>query len=357
MTLPALLDRVSIQERLRIIFPEGTPERDKCIRDAAAATVFVMLYIGAIEGAGRWLGPVHVVRMSDKRAAMVSQVQRLGYARRATLVGRRWYAENSREQVRDEVLRQGLIPNNAVVERAGVATTAGLPRYALTEEFAALFNPEIPAEDLPEIAAEWRSAHLSPAAIARIRLVRRGAAATEEGVLVKFPSGETRRLAAGPSSEISRAVIEEFAVRFLGKPAVLWLSESGAKVVARDDRLAAELRLNIDASRNLPDIILVDLGDDASQFLLVFIEVVASDGAMTAERMKALQSLAIAAGYTDNQVAFVTAYLDRSRSEFKRTVPSLAWHSFAWFVSEPEHVIFLHDGVRAPGRLCQLIKR
>jgi hypothetical protein len=47
------------------------------------------------------------------------------------------------------------------------------------------------------------------------------------GVLVTFPSGETCQLAPGPSSIISQAVIEVFAKRFLEKPAVLWLSESG----------------------------------------------------------------------------------------------------------------------------------
>ncbi|MGH7123945.1 MAG: BsuBI/PstI family type II restriction endonuclease, partial [Stellaceae bacterium] len=74
------------------------------------------------------------------------------------------------------------------------------------------------------------------------------------------------------------------------------------------------------------------------------------------ERVKALKLMATAAGFTDNQIAFVTAYFDRSGGAFKRTVPSLAWHSFAWFVSEPEHVVFLHDGVRSPSRLSQLVK-
>jgi hypothetical protein len=51
------------------------------------------------------------------------------------------------------------------------------------------------------------------------------------GVLVTFPSGETRQLAPGPSSIISQAVIEVFAKRFLEKPAVLWPSESGNNMV------------------------------------------------------------------------------------------------------------------------------
>src|ERR1700691_4521857 len=132
-------------------------------------------------------------------------------------------------------------------------------------------------------------AHLSATALARTVLMRRGAVTTGEGVLVTFPNGETRRMAAGPSSVISKAVIEEFAKRFLVNPAVLWVSESGAKVVSREDELAAKLKLKIAADRNLPDLILVDLGDGkSSHMLLVFIEVVASDGPVTSQRQEAL---------------------------------------------------------------------
>jgi hypothetical protein len=42
--------------------------------------------------------------------------------------------------------------------------------------------------------------------------------------------------------------------------------------------------------------------------------------------------------------AFVTAYLDRSHSAFKKTIPELAWNSFVWFAAEPEHLIILHRG-------------
>jgi hypothetical protein len=52
MDLPPLLTVPHIQTRLFDIFPEGTPNRGYCTREIAAKTVFVMLYIGAIEGRG-----------------------------------------------------------------------------------------------------------------------------------------------------------------------------------------------------------------------------------------------------------------------------------------------------------------
>lgn len=49
----------------------------------------------------------------------------------------------------------------------------------------------------------------------------------------------------------------------------------------------------------------------------------------------------IALRYPLEHVAFVTAYLDRSGSPFKKSVDALAWGSYAWFVSEPDGLIEL----------------
>lgn len=354
MTLPPYIDRSTVQQRLREIFPEGTPQRNYCIRDAAAAAVFTMLYIGAIEDSGRWIAPKQIVRMSNAQAALTTDAEREAYVvkslkRRFQPEDTPWYSENSREQVRDEGIRQGFIPNNAAIERPGLATTSSVPRYALQKDFAALFDPALSDEALQTAAETWREQHLSATALARTVLMRRGATTTGEGILVTFPNGETRRMAPGPSSTIAKAVIEEFAKRYLTNPAVLWVSESGAKVVARDDELAAQLKLKISADRNLPDIILVDLGDSKRHgLLLIFVEVVATDGPITPQRQDALLAIATDAGFPKERVAFVTAYLDRSHAAFKKTIAELAWHSFAWFAAEPEHLIILHDGHEHP---------
>ena len=169
-----------------------------------------------------------------------------------------------------------------------------------------------------------------------------GAAAGKSGVMVVFPNGETRKLAPGPSSIISKAVVEEFAKIFLEMPAVLWLSESGNKVVQRDDGLAASIGLQIEADKDLPDLILVDLAPVDP--LIVFVEVVASDGPIADRRQKALYALTDAAGFKRSQVAFVTAFQDRESAAFRKTMSALAWDSFAWFASEPTNIVHLKDG-------------
>ncbi len=360
MPLPPLLPVPDIHERLQAIFPEGTANRNYVVREIAAKTVFVMLYIGAVDGEECWLRPDQVTRMSDAQAALEGDSERAGWresSMRPTAgdIDGRWYAANTREPIRDETLREGLVRIGAVKEREGLPTTSPRPRYALAREFAELFDPSMRGETLNNLVEAWQVATLSPGAQARVAIVRRGAVAREGRVLVTFPSGETRHMEPGPSSVISKAVVEEFAPRFLAKPGVIWLSESRNRAVARDDRLAQDIGLSIEPDRNLPDLILVDIGPDEP--LLVFVEVVATAGPVNEGRQAALMAIATEAGFGEGQVAFLTAYADRDDTAFKGSVSELAWRSFAWFMSEPDRIMLLHrsaDGKRA--RLSDLMR-
>lgn len=356
--LPPYISRDEVAARLPLIFPEGIPNRTYCVREMAASTVFAMLYIGAVEGSGGYLGPYHVYRMTDQQALLVEASDREAYAKhvlseKLQVPGVRWYKDNTREPIRDETLRDGLVAIGAVKVRADLPTTSSKPRYALKADFAALFNPVLTGRSLEDAIAAFQAKHLSKSALARISILMSGAAGHGNGVMVAFPNGETRQLAPGPSSVISRAVVEDFTKRFMEKPAVLWLSESGNKVVAQDDKLAARIGLKIEADKNLPDLILADLGP--ADPLIVFVEIVATDGAVTARRQEAMYALTDAAGFSRKQVAFLTAYQDRGSAGFKKTISDLAWGSFAWFVSEPENVIALHNGGVRHSRLVELV--
>lgn len=344
--LPPLLLWQEIQLRLQTVFPEGFSNRNYLVRDQAARTVYVALYIGAVEGADVWLAPKHVYRMSDDQVKAEGDDARRAYARDVMKPGGRapgqqWYADTSREPIRDETLREAFVVVGAAVERTGVATTSNLGRYALQRAFAGLFDPALTGEPLDAAIKAWQNKYLTAGAVARIAIVRGGAAAAGDYLTVAFPSGETRRMKPGPSSDITKAVVETFATRFLKDPAVLFLSESGNKVVARDEKLAKAIGLNIQADKDLPDTILVDLGP--AQPLLVFVEVVATDGPISERRKAALLALAEQAGFSAEHLVFVTAYLDRSRAAFRKTMPALAWGTYVWFASEPDHLIYLAD--------------
>ncbi|WP_426724147.1 BsuBI/PstI family type II restriction endonuclease [Enterobacter cloacae complex sp. 339J8] len=110
--------------------------------------------------------------------------------------------------------------------------------------------------------------------------------------------------------------------------------------------LASRLKLKIDPSKTLPDVISVDLGTktDGSDMLFVFNPIVASDGAINSMRKQKLTEIAIEAGFSAQNLAFVTAFQDCSAAPFKKAMSELAWGTYAWFCSEPDNLIELRDG-------------
>ena len=353
MNLPPLIDWKEIHARLEEIFPQGTPNREHATWSIAAKTIFVMLYVGAVEGADQWLRPNQVTRMTDVQAAQTDESSRMDWALSSMApdkgdISGRWYAGDTRESIRDDTIRSSLVRLGAVVERAGLATTSPASRYALQKEFAALLNPDVDHSAFVAQAAIWREQFLNAGQLARIALNRKRAVDASGQVLVTFPNGETRAMTPGASTEIAKAVIEVFAPKFLEQPGVVFLSESGNKVVARDDDLAKSIGLNISPDKNLPDIVMVDLGPKHP--LIVFVEVVATDGPVNEARKQALLDIAAGAHFPPEHTAFLTAYLDRSVAPFRRTVASLAWGTYAWFVAEPERLVVFAEKPMFIGR-------
>lgn len=341
--LPEIPDLDTVKRRVESIFPAGIDNHGYVTREMASKTIFVMLYTDAIEGHG-WLRPNQITRMTDVAADARGEDDRRNWTK-ASLLARgdipgRWYADNTREPIRDETLRYGLLAFGAVVEREGLKTTASTPRWALAADFAELFLCS--EEEFPARVTEWRANHLTPAALARLAAVQAGIAGGKEGeILVTLPNLRTRVLAPGESSIIAKAVVEEFAPRFLERPGVVWLSESSRKDEGADLRLAKLVKLDLSESRILPDVILVDLAEGRSQF--VFVEVVSTDGPINEQRKTDLTKLLEQGGHSLADAAFVTAFLDRGQASFRRLSSHIAWDSYVWFAAEPEKMIHFRD--------------
>ena len=75
----------------------------------------------------------------------------------------------------------------------------------------------------------------------------------------------------------------------------------------------------------------------------MYVEIVATEGPVNEMRKSELTDATVRAGYTAAHVAFVTAYADRDAPAFKKTVSSVAWGTFAWFVSEPSRILIMRD--------------
>ncbi len=347
MSLPALLPILDIKARLQAIFPQGLATRGALVREMAAKSVWVFLYGGMVEGTGHLLRPSHIYFYTEDQAGLTSDAERMAWLANSSKqgfrpAGARWYADTTREPIRDETLRLGLVDIGAVGKIDGVATTSSKPIYFLKSDFAALFDPALEGAELEAAISAWQKKHLSSAARARMAMLSAGKVKRTDDVKVACPDGTVVKLAPGPSSLITKGVVEDFADKFLPAPALLWMSESGNKVRYHDDETARKWGLVIDAARVLPDVILMSVGETGDDTHLIFIEVVNSDGAMTEQRKNAFLDMARRANFPEKQCHFGTAFEDRVHSGFTKTWPQLAWGTFAWFRSEPGHLLWMH---------------
>lgn len=341
--LPRLPDVDEVRRRLALLFPPTFADRNILVGRMCAQVVFVFLYGGMVEALGPLFRPSLVYLFTNEQAARVTDEERRAWLASALkpghrLGGTRWYADNSRESIRDDLIKNRLLSMGIVGRVEGIPTTSSKPVYFLQAAFAQLFDPELAMPSLVAAVESWRRTYLSRSALSRMSLKAKGALARVGDLLVTLPDGARIRVSAGPSAPILKAMVEQFAPRWLGQPVVLWISASDRKSHPQFVDLAATVGLKFDPSNELPDLILADL-DEPVRFL--FCEIVATDGPVTQARKSALTVIARQSGLDLKNLHFVTAFEDRQAAAFRKTFSRIASGSDVWFSTEPELILQL----------------
>lgn len=256
------------------------------------------------------------------------------------LVFTQWAGDNSREPLRDETFHywEG---HEAIRLRADVPTTSPRGRWALAASFADLLDPELIDLQLDHAIDQWQRAHLSENIKWRVDARKRRERASA-GISVRLPGiGTQRSLEAGPSSEIVRAVLEDWAPRRLRDPDVLALSQPGDKVPDRS-RLA-RLGVTLDEGNLLPDVLLVDIdGDDGLPHFWI-VEIVATSGPINERRKQQLLQWAEDQHLPVERCHFLTAFDSRSGDAVRRFLKELAVGTYVFFADEPDRELFWYE--------------
>jgi hypothetical protein len=340
-----------IRTRLGLLFPEGVPARNFLTRELAAKTIATFLFLDAVGDPERegvrllrpsmvaWLDDVSLSRSADERfvrgwhdAATRGQARLRAFLDAHAIEWRRWYADNSRESIRDEVIRPLQESYGAVRRRAGVAATGGSPTLTLAQDFATVFEAGIDRSEADRRIAAWQADHLGATAQARLAALRRLDAA--DVVTVELPGRGPRQLPPGTASRVTQAVIEVLAPQLLRQPFVLAVCHSRDPVAVEDARELERVGLALDANLALPDVLLLDAADGT----LWFVEVVATAGEISERRRVELEAWAAGRGIASDRCRFVTAYRSRADQAFRRTAGDLAWGTYAWFADEPHGI-------------------
>lgn len=232
------------------------------------------------------------------------------------------YAENSRETFRKEAIHH--FRNAAFIEDNGNVTNSPKYCYRLTEEMLELiksFGTDDWAENLNRFIANHDSLIDLYASKRKMR---------------KMPvriNGAEFTFSSGKHNQLQKAIIEEFAPRFAPDSECLYVGDTTAKDLVKNEEKLHELGFEITLHDKMPDVVLYS----ESKNWLYFIEAVTSVGPMEPKRIKEINEMT--EGVTAGKI-FITAFLDFKT--FKKFSDSLAWETEVWIADMPDHMIHLN---------------
>jgi hypothetical protein len=234
------------------------------------------------------------------------------------------YAPNTRETVRRQTMHQFV--------DAGIA----------------LYNPDKPDRSVNSPAAVYQ---IEPAALALLRsfetrawhknltaylakrqtLAARYARERKQHLIpVQVAPGQKIKLSPGEHSGLIRAIIENFAPRFVPSAELIYAGDTGEKWGYFDAVLLAKLGVNVDAHGKMPDVVLFD----PKRKWLVLVESVTSHGPVDGKRHAELAKLF---SESKNGLVYVTAF--PTRAIMSRYLGEIAWETEVWVADAPSHLI------------------
>ena len=243
------------------------------------------------------------------------------------------YAPNTRETFRRQTIHQ-------LVE-------AGLVRYNPDDPTRPVNSPKAVYQISPETLALLHSfgtaawdENLAAYLETRQTLAARYAKEREMQMQpVKLMAGKKFRLSPGEHSELIKAVIEEFAPRFVPGSVLVYVGDTGEKWGYFDERLLGQLGLVIDSHGKMPDVVLYY----PEREWLLLVECVTSHGPVDAKRHAELAEL-----FAPVEAGRVYVTVFPSRSVMTRYLSNIAWETEVWCADSPSHLIHF-DGERFLG--------
>ena len=232
------------------------------------------------------------------------------------------YAENSRETIRKQAMHH--FRNAAFIEDNGLATNSPNTRYRLTDEMLSLIR-SYKSRDWKRELAIFLSNHETLIDLYSTKRDFNRISVRINGKDFVFSTGDHNRL--------QKAIIEEFAPRFAPDTECLYVGDTIAKDLVKDEERLKELGFEITLHDKMPDVVLYS----AEKNWLFFIESVTSVGPMEPKRIKEIEEMTH--GVTAGKI-YVTAFLDFKT--FKKFLESLAWETEVWIADMPDHMIHLN---------------
>jgi len=156
---------------------------------------------------------------------------------------------------------------------------------------------------------------------------------------VTLATGETIRLSPGDHSELIKAIIEDFAPRFVSGGVLIYAGDTGDKWGYFDRILLETLGVAIDGHGKMPDVVVYD----REKRWLLLVEAVTSHGPVDGKRHEELGLL-----FAKSKVGLVYVTAFPSRAVMAQYLGEIAWETEVWCADAPTHLIHF-DGSKFLG--------
>lgn len=137
-------------------------------------------------------------------------------------------------------------------------------------------------------------------------------------------------LTPGAHSQLIKDIIEQFGPRFAPGAEVVYIGDTGSKMVHFDEAVFKELGLSMDSHGKFPDVVMYY----RKKNWLLLIESVTSHGPVNPKRHSELSKL-----FKDCKagLVYVTAFPDRQI--MAKYLPEISWETEVWIAETPSHII------------------
>lgn len=235
----------------------------------------------------------------------------------------RHYAPNTRETFRRYTMHQFV--------QAGIAILNPDRNDRPVNSPATVYQIEPHVLELVQHYKEpgWKTSLISYLEIAH-SLAEKYARQREMNMVPLILQDRTLQLTPGAHSELIKAIIEQFGPRFAPGAKVLYIGDTGAKMVLYDQVTFETLGLHFDTHGKFSDVVLYW----RERNWLLLIESVTSHGPVDPKRHSELAELfdASTAG-----LVYVTAFPDRQT--MARYLGEISWETEVWVADSPSHLI------------------
>ena len=212
----------------------------------------------------------------------------------------------------------------------------------------ALHNPDNPARPVNSPKAAYQ---IEPSALTLLRSFRTAAwepnlevyLKTRQTVTAQYPrdremkksplilaTGDTIRLSPGSHSKLIRAIIEEFAPRYVPGGTLVYAGDTGDKWGYFDRELLAKLGVVLDGHGKMPDVVLYY----PEREWLLLVESVTSHGPVDGKRQEELARL-----FANSKAGLIYFTAFPSRAVMSRYLGEIAWETEVWCADAPSHLI------------------